>query len=71
MQCCDGMYLLLKRRDAHLVDLLCTTGALGSAVGRLWAWQQKLESNPITKLREPEPRLAEGRPSPIAGRSRP
>ncbi len=42
-------------------DLLCTTGALGAAGGGLWAWQHGVESEFITSLLEPEPRLKEGR----------
>jgi thiamine-monophosphate kinase len=53
--------LVLRRRGARPGDLLCTTGALGGAGGGLWAWQQGVESDLITKLLEPEPRLAEGR----------
>ncbi|MDD2835621.1 MAG: thiamine-phosphate kinase [Methanothrix sp.] len=53
--------LVLRRRGARAGDLLCTTGALGGAGGGLWAWQQGVESDLITKLLEPEPRLAEGR----------
>ncbi len=61
MHCHDGMHLLLRRRGAHVGDLLCTTGTLGGAGGGLWAWQQRVESEFITRLLEPEPRLAEGR----------
>jgi thiamine-monophosphate kinase len=53
--------LALRRRGAIPGDLLCTTGALGGAGGGLWAWQHAVESDLITKLLEPEPRLAEGR----------
>jgi thiamine-monophosphate kinase len=53
--------LVLRRRGARVGDLLCTTGALGGAGGGLWAWQQSVESDLITKLLEPEPRLEEGR----------
>jgi thiamine-monophosphate kinase len=53
--------LVMRRRGAIPGDLLCTTGALGGAGGGLWAWQQGVESDLITKLLEPEPRLAEGR----------
>jgi thiamine-monophosphate kinase len=53
--------LVLRRRGARPGDLLCTTGALGGAGGGLWAWQHVVESDLITKLLEPEPRLAEGR----------
>ena len=53
--------LVLRRRGARAGDLLCTTGALGGAGGGLWAWQQGVESEFITRLLEPEPRLAEGR----------
>ncbi len=53
--------LVLRRRGAKPGDLLCTTGELGGAGGGLWAWQNSLESDLITKLLEPEPRLDEGR----------
>ncbi|OPY54543.1 MAG: thiamine monophosphate kinase [Methanosaeta sp. PtaU1.Bin112] len=53
--------LVLRRRGARPGDLLCTTGALGGAGGGLWAWQNSLESDLITKLLEPEPRLDQGR----------
>ncbi len=54
--------LVLRRHGARPGDLLCTTGALGGAGGGLWAWQQgRLDSPLITRLLEPEPRLAEGR----------
>ena len=53
--------LALRRRGARPGDLLCTTGDLGGAGGGLWAWQHAVESDLITKLLEPEPRLAEGR----------
>ena len=53
--------LVLRRRGARVGDLLCTTGSLGGAGGGLWAWQQGVESDLITKLLEPEPRLVEGR----------
>jgi thiamine-monophosphate kinase len=53
--------LVLRRRGARPGDLLCTTGALGGAGGGLWAWKQGLESDLVTKLLEPEPRLKEGR----------
>ncbi len=53
--------LALRRRGARPGDLLCTTGALGGAGGGLWAWQQGVVSDLITKLLEPEPRLEEGR----------
>jgi thiamine-monophosphate kinase len=53
--------LVVRRRGARPGDLLCTTGSLGGAGGGLWAWQQGVESDLITKLLEPEPHLAEGR----------
>jgi len=53
--------LVLRRSGARPGDLLATTGALGGAGGGLWAWQQGMESELITQLLEPEPRLAEGR----------
>jgi thiamine-monophosphate kinase len=53
--------LVLRRRGARPGDLLCTTGALGAAGGGLWAWQNGVESEFITSLLEPEPRLKEGR----------
>jgi len=53
--------LVLRRRGARPGDLLCTTGALGGAGGGLWAWQNAVESELITALLEPEPRLEEGR----------
>ena len=53
--------LILRRRGARVGDILCTTGSLGSAGGGLWAWQNGLESELITSLLEPEPRLKEGR----------
>ena len=53
--------LVLRRRGARVGDLLCTTGALGRAGGGLWAWQHGVESEFITSLLEPEPRLKEGR----------
>ena len=53
--------LILRRRGAHVGDLLCTTGSLGAAGGGLWAWQNGLESELVTSLLEPEPRLKEGR----------
>ncbi|MCX6676814.1 MAG: thiamine-phosphate kinase [Methanothrix sp.] len=52
--------LVLRRRGARAGDLLCTTGALGGAGGGLWAWQNEVESEFITRLLEPEPRLKEG-----------
>jgi thiamine-monophosphate kinase len=52
---------LPRRRGARAGDLLCTTGALGGAGGGLWAWQQEVQSDFITRLLELEPRLAEGR----------
>ena len=52
--------LVLRRRGARAGDLLCTTGALSRAGGGLWAWQHS-ESEFITSLLEPEPRLKEGR----------
>lgn len=52
--------LVLRRRGANPGDLLCTTGALGGAGGGLWAWQHSMESDLITALLEPEPRLKEG-----------
>ena len=61
MQCHDGMHLLLRRGSARVGDLLCTTCALGGAGGGLWARQQGVDSPFITRLLEPEPRLAEGR----------
>jgi len=53
--------LVLRRQGARPGDLLCTTGTLGGAGGGLWAWKHALESELITKLLEPEPRLKEGR----------
>lgn len=54
--------LVLRRAGARPGDLLCTTGALGGAGGGLWAWQHGvLQSEFITRLLEPEPRLKEGR----------
>lgn len=53
--------LILRRRGAQVGDLLCTTGSLGAAGGGLWAWQNGVESELITRLLEPEPRLKEGR----------
>ena len=53
--------LILRRRGARVGDLLCTTGSLGSAGGGLWAWQNEEESELVTSLLEPEPRLKEGR----------
>ncbi len=53
--------LILRRRGARVGDLLCTTGSLGAAGGGLWAWQNGLESELVTNLLEPEPRLKEGR----------
>ncbi len=53
--------LVLRRRGARSGDLLCTTGCLGGAGGGLWAWRQGLESDLITSLLEPQPRLKEGR----------
>lgn len=53
--------LVLRRRGARAGDLLCTTGSLGRAGGGLWAWQHGVESEFITNLLEPEPRLKEGR----------
>jgi thiamine-monophosphate kinase len=53
--------LVLRRRGARPGDLLCTTGVLGGAGGGLWAWQQGVESDFLTRLLEPEPRLKEGR----------
>jgi thiamine-monophosphate kinase len=53
--------LVTRRRGARAGDLLCTTGALGRAGGGLWAWQHGVESEFITSLLEPEPRLKEGR----------
>ena len=53
--------LVLRRRGARPGDLLCTTGTLGGAGGGLWAWQHGVQSEFITRLLEPEPRLAEGR----------
>jgi thiamine-monophosphate kinase len=53
--------LVLRRRGARAGDLLCTTGALGAAGGGLWAWQNGVESEFVTSLLEPEPRLKEGR----------
>jgi thiamine-monophosphate kinase len=54
--------LVLRRKGARPGDLLCTTGVLGGAGGGLWAWRQgNQESDFITKLLEPEPRLKEGR----------
>ncbi len=54
--------LVLRRRGARPGDVLCTTGALGGAGGGLWAWRQgRLESDLITRLLEPQPRLKEGR----------
>jgi thiamine-monophosphate kinase len=53
--------LVLRRRGASPGDLLCTTGALGGAGGGLWAWQHAIDSELITALLEPEPRLDQGR----------
>ena len=53
--------LVLRRRGARPGDLLCTTGALGGAGGGLWAWQHGVQSDFLTRLLEPEPRLKEGR----------
>ena len=54
--------LVLRRKGARPGDLLCTTGVLGGAGGGLWAWQNgELQSEFITRLLEPEPRLKEGR----------
>jgi len=53
--------LILRRRGARVGDLLCTTGSLGAAGGGLWAWQKGVESELITRLLEPEPRIKEGR----------
>ncbi len=54
--------LVLRRKGARPGDLLCTTGALGGAGGGLWAWRHgDLQSEFITRLLEPEPRLKEGR----------
>ncbi len=53
--------LVLRRRGARAGDLLCTTGVLGAAGGGLWAWQHGVESEFVTSLLEPEPRLKEGR----------
>lgn len=54
--------LVLRRRGAHVGDLLCTTGKLGGAGAGLRAWKQgDLQSEFIVKLLEPEPRLKEGR----------
>jgi thiamine-monophosphate kinase len=54
--------LVLRRKGARPGDLLCTTGVLGGAGGGLWAWQHgELQSEFITRLLEPEPRLKEGR----------
>jgi thiamine-monophosphate kinase len=53
--------LVLRRKGARPGDLLCTTGALGGAGGGLWAWQHGVQSEFITRLLEPEPRLKEGR----------
>ena len=54
--------LVLRRKGARPGDLLCTTGMLGGAGGGLWAWQNgELQSEFITRLLEPEPRLKEGR----------
>jgi thiamine-monophosphate kinase len=56
----------LENDDCAVIDdgeryLVATTGALGGAGGGLWAWQHGMESDFITRLLEPEPRLAEGR----------
>ncbi len=63
--CAFGMVekdLVLRRRGAHLGDLLCTTGCLGGAGGGLWAWKHgDQKSKLIKRLLEPEPRLEEGR----------
>jgi len=54
--------LVLRRREARVGDLLCTTGKLGGAGAGLRAWKQgDLQSEFIVKLLEPEPRLKEGR----------
>lgn len=54
--------LILRRRGARPGDLLCTTGTLGGAGGGLWAWKEGYsDSEFITRLLEPEPRMAEGR----------
>jgi len=53
--------LVLRRRGARPGDLLCTTGTLGGAGGGMWAWQHAVDSDLITKLLEPEPRLEQGR----------
>ena len=53
--------LILRRRGARVGDLLCITGSLGAAGGGLWAWQKGVESELVTSLLEPEPRLREGR----------
>jgi thiamine-monophosphate kinase len=53
--------LVMRRKGARPGDLLCTTGALGGAGGGLWAWQHGVQSEFITRLLEPEPRLKEGR----------
>ena len=54
--------LVLRRKGARPGDFLCTTGVLGGAGGGLWAWRQgNQESEFITRLLEPEPRLKEGR----------
>jgi thiamine-monophosphate kinase len=53
---------ILRRRGARPGDLLCTTGTLGGAGGGLWAWKRgDIDHEFITKLLEPEPRIAEGK----------
>jgi thiamine-monophosphate kinase len=54
--------LVLRRRGARSGDLLCTSGVLGGAGAGLLAWKKgDIESEFITKLLEPEPRLKAGR----------
>jgi thiamine-monophosphate kinase len=54
--------LVLRRRGARSGDLLCTSGVLGGAGAGLLAWKKgDVESEFITKLLEPEPRIKEGR----------